>query len=389
MRPLSSTHLLPAFVPPKPHSLILINNRHGYLSPVDFEEIQCHSQPPSRRLRKDTSRHHKHSWVPLHSSMSTTSSNASTDGNSFYGLTEDGDFAMIGINVEEESAKTNDKEGDGGIRSREDLFRGITFSGLMDGTGDGAIPSASSSTDPEIHVDDFVASRSARGDVNVNVNGMRSFSRGSSSRKNVQANPSNFNSPVNSRAMSSIDNMSLNDALFGRIQLEDSAAENSAVNEKRDRVPSNISGTANSSAAGSIIGGTTKEFTSARDTKIYNDVGIHPDGRRNQSAPACVDRTNNNNSNSRSSNDTKTVTQQQNYEDDETLLSIQTIKEWLVELIPTLPDKELDAYARGLDDIGFHPECITMSELQFEDLGFMKVLHQRYVFHEVTGVKHP
>lgn len=320
--------------------------------------------------------------------MPTPSGDASIDGNSFYGLTEDGDFAMIGINFEEESAKTNDKEGeDGGNLRGEDLFRGITFSGLMDGTGGGAIPSASPSDDSEIRVDDFVASRSARGDVNVN--GMRSFSRGSSSRKNVQANSSNFNSPVNSRAVSSIDNMSLNDALFGRIQLQDSAVENSAVNEKTNRVPSNNSGTPNSLDSGSIIGGTTKEFTSARDTKIFNDVGIHPDGRRNQSASASIDRTNNNNRNKRSRSDTKTATQQQNYEDEETLLSIQTIKEWLVELIPTLPDKELNAYARGLDDIGFHPECITMSELKFEDLGFMKVLHQRYVFHEVTGVEHP
>ncbi len=331
--------------------------------------------------------------------MPTPSGNSNTDADPFYGLTEDGDFAMIGINVEEESARKMDKETeDSGNPSGDDLFRGIAFSGLMNVAGDGAVAPTVSPADSEIHVDDFVASRSVRDvdtNVDVNVNGMRSFSRGPSSRKNVQANSSTYNPKRSSRTVSSINNISLNDALFGRIQLEDSAAKNRPIREKVDEGTEHYSGIVNSLATGSIVGETTKEFTSARDTKIFNDVGIHPEGNRNQSASGSVDRNNIIGRYNRSSYDTKPATQQQqrqpqhNFDDEETLLAIQTIKEWLVEIIPTLPDKDLDSYARGLDEIGFHPECITMSELQLEDLSFMKVLHRRYVFHEVTGVEHP
>ena len=65
------------------------------------------------------------------------------------------------------------------------------------------------------------------------------------------------------------------------------------------------------------------------------------------------------------------------------------IKEWLLSMIPTLNQQDVDLYTRGLNAIGFHPVCVTMSELQFEDLAFMKILHQRYIFNEVTGIEHP
>lgn len=72
---------------------------------------------------------------------------------------------------------------------------------------------------------------------------------------------------------------------------------------------------------------------------------------------------------------------------DEAALS--EIKEWLLSIIPTLNQQDLDLYTRGLNEIGFHPACVTMSELQYEDLAFMKILHARYVFNEVTGIEHP
>ena len=72
---------------------------------------------------------------------------------------------------------------------------------------------------------------------------------------------------------------------------------------------------------------------------------------------------------------------------DEATLS--EIKEWLLSIIPTLNQQDVDLYTRGLNAIGFHPACVTMSELQYEDLAFMKVLHARYIFNEVTGIEHP
>ncbi|KAL7486431.1 hypothetical protein ACHAW6_015489 [Cyclotella cf. meneghiniana] len=72
--------------------------------------------------------------------------------------------------------------------------------------------------------------------------------------------------------------------------------------------------------------------------------------------------------------------------DDEDL---REIKEWLLEIIPTLSRGDVDKYSIGLSNIGFNPKCVTMCELTYEDLDFMKVLHRRYFFNEVTGVEHP
>ena len=65
------------------------------------------------------------------------------------------------------------------------------------------------------------------------------------------------------------------------------------------------------------------------------------------------------------------------------------IMEYLVEIMPTISEDDIESYAAGLGNIGFHPKCITMCELKLEDLDFMKVLHRRYFFNEVTGVEHP
>ena len=69
--------------------------------------------------------------------------------------------------------------------------------------------------------------------------------------------------------------------------------------------------------------------------------------------------------------------------------SLSDIKEWLLTIIPKLSENDSVEYAKGLGGIGFHPECVTMCELKYEDLDFMKVLHRRYLFNEVTGIEHP
>jgi hypothetical protein len=65
------------------------------------------------------------------------------------------------------------------------------------------------------------------------------------------------------------------------------------------------------------------------------------------------------------------------------------MQSWLLGVIPTLNDKDLTKYATGLLDIGFDSECVTSCELRLSDLQFMKVLHRRYFFNEITGLGHP
>jgi hypothetical protein len=65
------------------------------------------------------------------------------------------------------------------------------------------------------------------------------------------------------------------------------------------------------------------------------------------------------------------------------------IMEYLMEIMPTISEDDVERYSVGLINIGFHPKCVTMCELKLEDLDFMKVLHRRYFFNEVTGVEHP
>ena len=59
-----------------------------------------------------------------------------------------------------------------------------------------------------------------------------------------------------------------------------------------------------------------------------------------------------------------------------------SLKAWLLTEIPKLNQNDIEAYSRGLSKIGFHPECVTVCELKYEEFDFMKVLHQRYLFNE-------
>ena len=66
-----------------------------------------------------------------------------------------------------------------------------------------------------------------------------------------------------------------------------------------------------------------------------------------------------------------------------------TVKEWLLETLPSLEEDDLAAYADGLSNLGFNPQCASLCELRYEDLDFMKVLHRRYLYKEITGEEHP
>jgi hypothetical protein len=73
--------------------------------------------------------------------------------------------------------------------------------------------------------------------------------------------------------------------------------------------------------------------------------------------------------------------------DEEQIIS--DVEVWLLNIIPSLCLKDSKAYARELFYIGFDPACVTQCELQLDDLHFMKLLHQRYFYNEVTGKDHP
>ena len=66
------------------------------------------------------------------------------------------------------------------------------------------------------------------------------------------------------------------------------------------------------------------------------------------------------------------------------------VEEWLMEVLPSLDESEVECYAQGLSSIGFRPQCPSLCELQYDDLDFIeKVLHRRYLFKEITGESHP
>ena len=65
------------------------------------------------------------------------------------------------------------------------------------------------------------------------------------------------------------------------------------------------------------------------------------------------------------------------------------VRDWLSGLLPTLDAYDLEAYAEGLTNIGFAPSCPSQCEVRYDDLDFMKVLHRRYLFKEITGEGHP
>lgn len=66
------------------------------------------------------------------------------------------------------------------------------------------------------------------------------------------------------------------------------------------------------------------------------------------------------------------------------------VEEWLMEILPSLEESEVECYAQGLLAIGFRPHCPSLCELRYDDLDFIeKVLHRRYLFKEITGESHP
>lgn len=193
-----------------------------------------------------------------------------TMSSSDFGLTEDGDFAIFGVNLEELSSPSEEttSTANGSVigDNLSSLLSGARFSGLMDGNA-------------------------AQSEM--------TFSTGT---------------PIGSR---SIGLPSLNDTIFGRI------------------------------GGGSSASSFANQYDVRRDSTT-NSINVEMDDE-----------------------------------------SLNDNKEWLHSVIPTLSSSDLDLYARGLYRIGFHPECVTMCELKYEDLEFMKVLHRRYLFNEVTGVDHP
>ena len=66
------------------------------------------------------------------------------------------------------------------------------------------------------------------------------------------------------------------------------------------------------------------------------------------------------------------------------------VKQWLFDTLPSLDkNDDLELYSEQLTRLGFHPGCPSMCEISYEDLDFMKVLHRRYFYKEITGQEHP
>jgi len=66
------------------------------------------------------------------------------------------------------------------------------------------------------------------------------------------------------------------------------------------------------------------------------------------------------------------------------------VKQWIVDVLPSLDVNDIEIYSEGLNGLGFHPECPSLCEIRYEDLSFIsKVLHRRYLFKEITGEEHP
>jgi hypothetical protein len=67
------------------------------------------------------------------------------------------------------------------------------------------------------------------------------------------------------------------------------------------------------------------------------------------------------------------------------LEQLERLEGWLLDMIPTLHPGDVEHYAAGLAEIGFDPECESRFELLVDDLSFMKLLHRRFVYNEVTS----
>ncbi|KAL7539355.1 hypothetical protein ACHAXR_009208 [Thalassiosira sp. AJA248-18] len=206
----------------------------------------------------------------------------------FYGLTDDGDFAILGVNVDEETTSGDADTGDGQLI-------GSNLSSLMSETSFSGIS----------------------GDI---------LSKPTPPKPNIQPT----DALMDSRTAGLADAMSLNDALFGRLPPNDMGTV--TTNDTSNRIIGDFEGI----AVGKKIGGTYPILNNEHDENLFLDI-----------------------------------------------------KDWLLSVIPKLNENDIESYTQGLSNIGFHPDCATMCELKYDDLDFMKVLHQRYIFNEVTGIEHP
>ena len=123
-----------------------------------------------------------------------------------------------------------------------------------------------------------------------------------------------------------------------------------------------------------LFGRLTSAAANDTTTTFAQSINLIDDTPTTSSSDSSIDKT-------RKDNDSS------NYVTDEE--SLLDIEDWLLSIIPKLNPNDIRAYASGLDKIGFNPNCITQCELRYEDLTFMKVLHRRYLFNEVTGIEHP
>lgn len=237
----------------------------------------------------------------------------------FYGLTDDGDFAMFGVNVEEETSDIT-SESDG---------QAIGLSGLLSST---------------------MSETSFSGISNEDMNKPTVSSTAGAS----------VNTPT---AVGGVgDGMSLNDALFGRLPSNNSDILSGDTNDAPTK--GGVSPSLEDTVFGRVLQNNNMVSSDANDATNNSDI-----------AKPLED--------SMGGSDTGTSKYPTNDEDEKSL------KAWLLATIPKLNQHDLEEYSRGLVEIGFHPECVTMCELKYEDLGFMKVLHRRYLFNEVTGIEHP
>jgi len=179
-------------------------------------------------------------------------------------------------------------------------------------------------------------------------------------------------------------------AMFGinidEITTTDSSLDNDNISIKDDNVgtvrpPSSpsLSGFGADALNDALFGRLTSTSATPSDTTtktFAQSITLLDDISTTSSSDSAIDKTQSDDDSNRSIN----------YADEE---SLSDIENWLLSIIPTLNPNDVRAYTSGLDKIGFNPDCITQCELRYEDLTFMKVLHRRYLFNEVTGIEHP
>ena len=271
-------------------------------------------------------------------------------------MTDDGDFAILGVNAEETSSSEDADMNMTGQNTGFDLsalMSATSFAGLSGDNSLGGTPPAQSTP--------TVAS---------------------------------IGSPQTSGVTGRMDiggEISLNDALFGRLSSHNVGAVTTSDATAASKTLQSSFASAASGVTGSMgIGG-----ENSLNDALFGRLPSHSMGAATASDATTTTKTLQSSSQGeqksteeRSVSTAKTSpvdTQQSDYDES----SLIEIEEWLLTVIPKLSDNDIESYTRGLSRIGFHPECATMCELKYEDLEFMKVLHRRYLFNEVTGIEHP